>query len=172
MRRHAGRGFGKSWHLAREVRSGSEMCQTASAAGRQKYPQAHGQDVPKRDIGQFHLITSSAVASNMGGTEMLSASATLRLIARSNLSGRCIGIYSVWRHAGFWNVPRSISWLGNARSLRRSDRRPAHVSGTCGSGPGKRRSGRREYQQLTDDPLRLVRRDRPAHALQASGPLL
>jgi hypothetical protein len=47
--------------------------------------------VQKRDVGWFHSITSSAVASNTGGTEMPSTSAVLRLITRSNLSGRCIG---------------------------------------------------------------------------------
>ena len=36
-------------------------------------------------------MTSSAVASNMGGTVMPSAAAVLRLITRSNFSGRCIG---------------------------------------------------------------------------------
>jgi hypothetical protein len=43
------------------------------------------------DIGQSHSMTSSAVASSTGGTERPSASAVLRLITRSNLSGRCIG---------------------------------------------------------------------------------
>jgi hypothetical protein len=41
--------------------------------------------------GQFHSITSSAVASSKGGTLTPTASAVLRLITRSNLSGRCIG---------------------------------------------------------------------------------
>jgi hypothetical protein len=43
------------------------------------------------DIGQFHSITSSAVASNTGGTEMPSAAAVFKLITKSNLSGRRIG---------------------------------------------------------------------------------
>ena len=38
-----------------------------------------------------YSITSSAVASSTGGTERPSASAVLRLITRSNLSGRCMG---------------------------------------------------------------------------------
>ena len=38
--------------------------------------------VSKRDIAQFHSISSSAVATNTGGTERPSASAVLRLSAR------------------------------------------------------------------------------------------
>jgi hypothetical protein len=38
-----------------------------------------------------YSITSSAVASSMGDTVTPSALAVLRLITRSNLSGRCIG---------------------------------------------------------------------------------
>ena len=36
-------------------------------------------------------MTSSAVVTNNGGTVTLSAVAVLRLITRSNFSGRCIG---------------------------------------------------------------------------------
>ena len=45
-------------------------------------------------------MPSSAVASNINGTERPSASAVLRLITRSNLSGRCI-----WEVTGLGAVP-------------------------------------------------------------------
>jgi hypothetical protein len=152
------------------VRVGSAIAQhepVARTDGLDRNGWAGSAKTRHRPVSFDHLVGGGEQHGRHG-----SASAVLRLIARSNLSGRCIGIYSVWHHAGFWNVPRSISWLGNARSLRRSDRRPAHFSGTYGCDPGKRRSGRREYQQLTGDPLRLEQRDRPAHALQGSVPLL
>jgi hypothetical protein len=44
-----------------------------TAAGRQKYHQVDGQDRAKTRHRQFHSITSSAVASNTGRTEMPSA---------------------------------------------------------------------------------------------------
>ena len=50
-----------------------------------------GRTVSKRDIVRFHSITSSAMARSTDGMERPSASAVLRLITKSNLSGRCIG---------------------------------------------------------------------------------
>src|SRR5262245_7023186 len=43
------------------------------------------------ELAAFHSITSSARASSVGGTLRLSALATLRLIANSNLVGACTG---------------------------------------------------------------------------------
>src|SRR5262245_12981956 len=51
---------------------------------------------PKADIARFHLITSSARASSVGGTVRPSALAVLRLITSSYLVGACTG-----RLAGF-----------------------------------------------------------------------
>ena len=45
----------------------------------------------KDEIAASHSITPSAVASSMGGTERPNASAVLRLITRSNFSGRGTG---------------------------------------------------------------------------------
>jgi hypothetical protein len=72
---------------------------------------AFGAHCQKKTFGQFHSITSSAVASNTGGTEIPSASAVLRLITRSNLSGRCIG-KSLGLAPGFWRRnPRILGYV-------------------------------------------------------------
>ena len=82
--------------LGRQIRQAAKFSRwlqsarvAASAVTEEHDTHEHmGRIVPKRDIGQFHSITASAVASNTGGTEMPSALAVLRLITRSNLSGR------------------------------------------------------------------------------------
>jgi hypothetical protein len=68
-----------------------EWHNTNRSLGSRRSAETEDREVPKAVIGQFHSITSSAVASSTAGTEMPSASAVLRLITRSNLSGRCTG---------------------------------------------------------------------------------
>ena len=56
---------------------------------------------PIPEVAEFYSITSSAVASSVGGMVSPSALAVVRLIAVSNLVGACTG-----RSAGF--APRRI----------------------------------------------------------------
>ena len=44
-----------------------------------------------RRLAAFHSITSSAVASSVGGIVSISAFAVLRLMSNSNLTGACMG---------------------------------------------------------------------------------